>query len=291
MPLWNGNVMYPAPILTVPYNHNAQSIAGPLSLTGYNIYNVGRLGVGTATPAYGVDVEGTGLDALINATGGYVVNGNGGSVGQCLASDGTAYDTPVNCLTSIGLLYYQTVDLNAVVQTQRPVANFSQRFSLTDSSSPARTNIDLDAPGTGNLVATETANPGSSTAFAQFDGNGNLTPSSGSFTTGSNGNGTWVKDPTGTITERGSVSMTNGSGTEATSTLTFPLTFPTGVQSLTVSPGNYANSSSNDAFMAYHVSLSTSGATLILRCAVNIGGSGCASISNTVPVYWIAIGN
>lgn len=40
-------------------------------------------------------------------------------------------------------LYYQTLDANGTPLTQRPTANFSTRFALTDSASPAQTNIDF----------------------------------------------------------------------------------------------------------------------------------------------------
>lgn len=73
-------------------------------------------------------------------------------------------------------LFYQTLEFNTTSATQRPAANYSQRFTGTDSASPARTNVDLNAPGTGNFVPTETANPGASTNCAQYDGSGNIGP-------------------------------------------------------------------------------------------------------------------
>ncbi len=90
LPLYNGRVTYPVPLLTQPYNHNAQSISGPLSLTGYNVYNVGMLGVGTALPAWGVDVEGTGTAGEISAAAGYLYNGLA-PTNHVLLGNGTAY--------------------------------------------------------------------------------------------------------------------------------------------------------------------------------------------------------
>lgn len=113
IPYYHGQVTYPVPILTTPYNHNVQSIAGPLSMgipgNYYPIYGVQALGVDTLLPAWGVDVEGTGLLGLINANGGYLVNGSAGSAGNCLVSDGTAYNTAATCLTSLPTTFYQTV--------------------------------------------------------------------------------------------------------------------------------------------------------------------------------------
>lgn len=146
LPLFNGRVTYPVPILTLPYNHNPQSISGPLSMTGYNVYNVGRLGVGTALPAWGVDVEGSGQAAAINANQGYLVNGDAGAIGTALCSDGFYYDTSCT-IPTLPTLYYQTVQANAVSQTQRSTLNFSSFFTLADSPSPARTNVDAAVSG------------------------------------------------------------------------------------------------------------------------------------------------
>ena len=60
LPYYHGVVYYPVPILSAPANHGQQSISGPLSLGGYNLTGVGKLGVGTGTPGWGVDVEGSG---------------------------------------------------------------------------------------------------------------------------------------------------------------------------------------------------------------------------------------
>ena len=147
IPYYHGQVTYPVPVLTVPYNHNVQSISGPLDLTAYNLVDVGALGVGTKLPAWGVDVEGTGLLSKINAAGGYLIDGVGGTSGWCMASDGTAFDTAVQCLTSLPTLYYQQVALANTTQTQRPVLNFSSNFTATDSASPAETTIDLTPTG------------------------------------------------------------------------------------------------------------------------------------------------
>src|ERR1700722_10420596 len=93
-----------------------------------------------------------GFFSTVNATTGYQFNGGAGTSGQALCSDGTYFDTP--CTVSVGY-------------------TFSSRFVLSGLS------VDLNAPGTGNFVPTETANPGSSTALAKYDGNGNLTPAAG----------------------------------------------------------------------------------------------------------------
>lgn len=91
-----------------------------------------------------------------------------------LSADGTCHDVTVTA-------FYQTIQRNAVPLTQRPIFNFSQRFLATDNGGATRTDIDANAPGTGNFVATYASSPGASTAFASFDGNGNLVPSVANF--------------------------------------------------------------------------------------------------------------
>jgi hypothetical protein len=109
LPYYNGNVQYPTPLLAQPYNHAPQSISGPLSMMGYNLYQVGRIGVGTLTPGWGLDLEaapGSPLLGLANASGGYLIGGNGGTAGSCLTSDGTAYDTAGVCESGLNVLNF-----------------------------------------------------------------------------------------------------------------------------------------------------------------------------------------
>lgn len=139
LPYYHGTVFFPSPILASPLNNALQSIAGPLSLSGYNLINVGAIGVGTTLPAWPIDVE----NGIINSSGGYLYNGAAPN-NHLLCGNGTAY---VDCATipssAISGIFYQTVDLNGTAQTQRPALNFSTAFTATDSASPARTTIGL----------------------------------------------------------------------------------------------------------------------------------------------------
>lgn len=87
LPYYHGTVFFPTPIMASPLNHNLQSIAGPLSLSGFQLRNVSAIGIGTfGTPAWPIDVE----NGEINASGGYLINGQGGASGQAPCSNGTA---------------------------------------------------------------------------------------------------------------------------------------------------------------------------------------------------------
>lgn len=176
MPLYNGQVIYPTPLLAEPPNHNPQSISGPLDLTDYKLTDVGMLGIDTATPGWGVDVEGAGLAGQINAQGGYLYDGAAPN-NHVLLGDGTAYvdsaTIPYSILSGAPGLFYQTVDANAVAQTQRPALNFSSRFAVTDSASPARTNVDVPATGTGAKVVSA-AGAGTAAQFACWTSAGDV---------------------------------------------------------------------------------------------------------------------
>ena len=175
LPYYHGTVFYPVPILANPANHGTQSISGTLDLGGYFLRNVARIGVGTSTPAWGVDVEGTGLNGLINSKSGYLNNGSGGTVGQCLASDGTAFNTQVACLTSIGSLFYQTVQDAGVSKPQEPKLNLIAGADVTVAcvDNPGATSTDCTISSTAVIgpnpnVPTITCGAGC-TPFAGFN--------------------------------------------------------------------------------------------------------------------------
>jgi hypothetical protein len=171
IPYYHGQVTYPIPVLTIPLNHNPQSISGPLSLTGYNLYNVGAIGVGTGLPAWGVDVEGTGLNSIVNAAGGYLVNGTTGSTGDCLGSDGTAYNTPIACSSS----FYQTIQFNGVPVAQEPILNFLG--PLTVAAVGGKTNVGVSTTGSETQLVTASG-ASASGLIAVWDAFGGLTGTS-----------------------------------------------------------------------------------------------------------------
>jgi hypothetical protein len=186
LPYYHGIVFYPVPIFSQPANHGTQSISGSLNMGGYYLLNVGKFGIGTSIPGWGLDVEGAGANGAVNAANGYLFNG-AAPLNHILLGNGSYYadsaTIPLSAISGLNL-FYQTIAFGGTAQTQRPTLNFSSRFLLTDSASPASTTIDLNAPGTGNYVATMTANPGASINCATFDGAGNIVPSSGTCSVG-----------------------------------------------------------------------------------------------------------
>jgi hypothetical protein len=198
-PLWNGTVVYPMPILSQPLNHGPQSIAGLLNMTGYNLVNVGLLGVGTSTPAFGIDVE----NQYINTSQGYLYQGGSGSNGQCLVSNGTAF-IPGSCGIE-ATTYYQHVLRQGTIFPQEPYINFDGNFTVADNPGSTRTDV---------MMQQTTVTPGSYT-------NTNLTVDGyGRIQTATNG-------PTLPVIKEiviGSGICTTG--TSAWSTCTFAATWP-----------------------------------------------------------------
>ena len=140
LPYYNGVVTFPVPILAAPQNHGQQSISGPLSLSGYNLLNVYQLGVGTGFPAWGIDVEGTGAQGVVNAKVGFLLNGAAGTSGQCIGSNGTYFGSIVNCGN-----YNQTIQGAGTGYPQEPILNFAAGFTVADDPTHTRTNVSLTA--------------------------------------------------------------------------------------------------------------------------------------------------
>lgn len=244
LPYYHGVVTYPVPILAVPQNHAAQSISGPLSLTGYNLVNVGALGVGTGLPAWGVDVEGAALLGIVNAKGGYLVNGTAGTTGQALCSDGSAYDTACTVLT--GPVYYQTVingshATDAVTQRAFLAVGTGTGLVASDDigvgSQVSRTSLNLNViGGEGTLgadnFAVVTAAGGTNGHVAVWDATTGGLADGGTYTptpfTGTSG---WQIMPSGLIFEWGTT-PTFDTGPQ---TVSFPHTFPHAVFNVVIS--------------------------------------------------------
>jgi hypothetical protein len=295
LPMYNGTVTFPIPILARPYNHAIQSISGPLSMTGYALTQILRLGVGTQTPAWGIDVEGTGLNGRINAKGGYLVNGSAGTAGQGLCSDGTALDQLCNFIPVGTAIYYQTLQTNGTDQTQRLKLNFSSNFTLSDSASPSRTNADLSSTG----ISAGACNQPTSITF-DAKGRASACSSGGSATpvarTCSGTYPTWScykVEADGTVTAWGVVPAATAGTNVTTGTITFPNSGANAFAvnpSLTISAGDEPDTGDHGQSI-YFTGLSVSGATVQLRCTVDIGGGGCTTYANAVPIHWQAIGN
>lgn len=238
LPYYHGVVTYPVPVLTAPQNHGLQSISGPLSLTGYNLINVGKIGVGTSTPGWPIDVE----NGLINTNAGYLVGGTGGTTGQCLGSDGTAFDVPINCVTSGAAPSYQFITntgFAAGAVTQRPYIGVGTGTGLVAADvvgiggQVGRSELQINATTGLSLIGSDpfvvnSAGAGASNDCAKWDSIGGLTSSGGPCASGTSSavlNGYLIIPATpNPIYEEWGTTSTLAANTPVV--VSFPLAFP-----------------------------------------------------------------
>jgi hypothetical protein len=141
-PIWNATTGFQVGGVALA----SANLSDTANLAYLNLSNTFTGTTNTFKAVVGTTITGT----TINATTGFQVggvalsaanlsNGVSGTGAVCLASGSI-------CSTSSSE-YYQTVAANGVAQTQRPTLNFSPRFTLTDSASPAKTTVDLATSG------------------------------------------------------------------------------------------------------------------------------------------------
>lgn len=301
LPYYNGTVNYPVPILARPYNHAPQSISGPLSLTNYALTQVLKIGVGTQVPGWPIDVE----NGFINTNTGYLINGASGTTGQCLASGGAAGpNTWINCLTSVGTINYQTVQLLTTAQPQRAALNFGKYFNTADSASPSRTTITLTTTGIENDLVTAAA-AGTGGHCAVWDGSGGIGDAGSGCagpTTTTTCSGTSVPwacyriEADGTIEEWGvSAAVATGADQNVVA-ITFPQTFTStgNLSVVAVSDGCVDTCGGTTpknpvGFSQVQGTLSTTGVTFSFTGVTPTGGGG-GVLTATIHAHWHATG-
>ncbi len=178
LPYYHGVVFYPVPILAQPANHGTQRISGSLDLGGYNLLNAGKVGIGTATPGWPLDVE----NGLGNFETGFLLGGVAPSGTKCAGStDSIAIDAYLTCVTGTA---YQVIQLNGTPLAAESIINLTGRLSGVDNPGNHSTDLSVltskvqlalpattvgantcSAPATASLAGT-TSTATFSTAFA-----------------------------------------------------------------------------------------------------------------------------
>lgn len=149
LPYYHGVVTYPVPVLTAPQNHGVQSITGPLNMSGYNIVNLGKLGVGTSTPGYPIDVT----NGFINSNLGYGIGGNFGLPNQCIASSGpSSPDQWTYCPISV-TSYGAKCDWNGTTGTDDTAAFQAAASAAATSYATTGAPVEISVPPLGCVIA------------------------------------------------------------------------------------------------------------------------------------------
>lgn len=222
-------------------------------------------------------------------------------------SDTTGTSTPNLLALSTGVphqLQYSGAIPNGITATTQSAGDNSANVATTQYVDALLTTgiINQIAVYTGTRVLGGTnALPNGTTATTQAPGDNTTAVATDAFvhaaiTTGSRScTGTvgtppwtcWRTSSDGTLEAWGMINMVFSSATLSTATIGFPVSFFTQVPALVVTVGG-SPSGTTDAVTAYYNSETINSATAVVRCATNIGGSGCPNSSATVPLSWNA---
>lgn len=216
---------------------------------------------GGSTPVLTLNVDSSHLLPVNNGNSSLFLNQAGG------------YTTPI--------MFYQTVAAASTAQTQRSTLSFSTNFTLSDSSSPSQTNVDLVNVGT----AATTSNVCSVTT----DSKGRVTGVTSSTPHTCNSYGCYSIACDGTVTESGTIALTANGATYYTTTILTP--YSTGLTSIVFNQPVVVGTFSTDPTTPPCVALSSqtvsSAAVYMARCI--IAGAGGGLFDENFTLDWSAI--
>lgn len=233
-----------------PINGSVTSLAGTPTTCGS-----GQFAIGIAN-------NGNAICASIG-TGVITFNGRAGNV---LPQSG---DYSYSMISGTPTLRYQTAYSLGSPQSQHGGYDFSSNFVLSDESSPDATGVDLVNVGTsgtysGGIQAITIDTKGRVTNVVV--GSGGTNPCGGFLGT------TCTYDASGIVTQLGIADSSS-----STASISFPVTFPHAITSVTFGTGNFGTNASRN--VCYLASAPTTTSMVVKTDA------------STVHCYWTAIGN
>jgi hypothetical protein len=159
--------MTTAQVIVYPPLPPLPSTPSPLNVAqgGTECTNAGCIAGNLGLPTLGATNSFSALNTFptVNVTSGYQVNGSPLASTNLSDSANLARlnaPIPYSLLTGVPAVFNQTVSANGTAMTQRPTVNFSSNFAVSDSSSPAQTNVALAPTG---VTAATYNNPASVT--------------------------------------------------------------------------------------------------------------------------------
>jgi len=214
------------------------------------------------------------------------VNGTAGPSGDCLGSDGTAYDKPIACSSQ----FYQTIQFNGASVAQAPIINFLTPLTVT--SVTGKTNIGIATTGSETEVVTA-AGAGSVGAYAVWDGFGGITASAPVTSRTCSGTSCYQIGPDGTITEGGTIADVSSGcagNDRCTVAVTFPHAFTSSAIVMTCMVAGLNVSADESNFTCgVNGAPNISGVTFGMAAMTYIGGAGSNLTGNEV-IHWTAVG-
>jgi len=229
--------------------------------------------VATANGFQGTSSGGSTPVLTLNVDSTHLLPVNNGSSSLFLNQAGN-YTTPAAS-------FYQTIAANGTAQTQRPTLSFSTNFSLSDSSSPAETNVDLANAG----IGAETSNY---VCSITTDSKGRITAITQSTPRTCNSNGCYSIACDGTVTESGSIALTANGSTYYTTIITTP--YSTGLTSIVfnqpVVVGTFSTDVTTPPCVALNSQTVSSATVYMARCI--IAGAGGGQFDQNFTLNWSA---
>lgn len=220
-----------------------------------------------------------------------IVGGGGASIYPLTGDVQSTPGSPLVTVTGIqGIPFQHTFPTGGEI----PVYDASSNSWLPTVPTPPAPTLALETNGTPNSTQT-LLNLAAGTNITLTETAGTVLIDAAALgtqrsATTTNANGSFWTWTDGIIEAWGSISLVATGTNKTGGTITFPVVFPTALQSIQVTLVGRPNSGTTDSTAAQVVSFTGSGAIIDVQCSVPTGGGGTTFNQITV-IHWRAIGN